>query len=75
MSKIKFEHFFKTQQVRDVADLIVTRIEEHDKYYIHKDKSGTYEPKSIIDCVTFRFMLKHSMRPIVLSDFYIDLSE
>lgn len=73
--KIKFMHIFRDKKVIDKADLIVTRIEGSGTYFIHKNRGERLGLKknSIISQDNFNMLLCISIRPLVLSDTYIDL--
>lgn len=72
--KFTYEEFFKTNNVIYIADLIATKIESEEKYYIHKDKY-VYINGDIVSKEDFEKVLKTAERPIVLSDLYIDLEK
>lgn len=68
--KFEFEQFFRTREVKDIADFIATKIESSETYYVHKNRNGEF-CGSIIDSKTFNKQLEKSKRPIILSDTYI----
>jgi len=73
-----FVHFFKTKRAIELADLVVTEIEETEKYYVHKYRytnecGESYSNGDIISKTEFNKILPKAKRPIVLSDIYIDL--
>jgi len=71
---IPFIQFFKTKRVIEIADLIVTKIESSEQYYIHKFRySNYYRIGDIISKKEFEVILSKAKNPIVLSDIYIDL--
>jgi len=71
---IPFINFFKTKRVIEIADLIVTKIETSEQYYIHKFRySNDYKNGDIISKNEFEMILPKAKNPIVLSDIYIDL--
>ena len=76
--KTPFIHFFKTKRVIELADLVVTKIEASESYYVHKyrytnEYGESYSKGDIIDKTEFNMILPRVKRPIVLSDIYIDL--
>jgi len=76
--KVSFMNFFRTRRIIEMADLIVTKIESSELYYVHKyrytDKQGnSYTKGDIINKNEFENILLQAKRPIVLSDVYIDL--
>ena len=73
-----FKDFFKTKRVIELADLVVTKIEASEQYYIHKfryinEYGEAYVNGNIISKNDFEVILLKAKRPIVLSDIYIDL--
>lgn len=73
-----FINFFKTKRVIELADLVVTKIEETEKYYVHKyryanEYGESYSNGDVISKTEFNIILPRAKRPIVLSDIYIDL--
>jgi len=73
-----FMNFFKTKRVIELADLVVTKIEATERYYIHKyryanEYGESYSNGDIISKNDFEIILPKAKRPIVLSDIYIDL--
>ena len=73
-----FMNFFKTKRVIELADLVVTKIEATERYYIHKyryanEYGESYSNGDIISKNDFDMILPRAKRPIVLSDIYIDL--
>jgi len=77
--KIPFIYFFRTKRVIELADLIATKIERSELYYIHKDKGRpeeigqSYKSGMILDKENFEKILSQAKNPIILSDIYIDL--
>lgn len=76
--KIPFLQFIRTQRVIEHADLIATKIESSESFFIHKyrytDEYGeSYSNGDIISKNDFDMILPKAKRPIVLSDIYIDL--
>ena len=70
---LSYETFFKTKRVAEIADLIATRIEGTESYYIHKNRYSSRKG-NIINKNDFQKILSQSNRPIILSDMYIDLA-
>jgi hypothetical protein len=71
--KYKFIHFFKTHRVTHCADLIATRIENTEKYFIHKNIFNGNTTGCLISELEFKKYLALAERPIILSDSYIEL--
>ena len=71
--KYKYIYFFKDRRIQDTADLVATRLEESERYYIHKCKGGELRSGDIVTKDEFMKVLVLATRPIVLSDSYIDL--
>jgi len=76
--KVSFMSFFRTKRVIEMADLIVTKIESSELYYVHKyryadEQGNSYTKGDIISKNEFNNILLQAKRPIVLSDIYIDL--
>ena len=67
-----FMNFFKTKRVIELADLVVTKIEATERYYIHKYRYANEYGESYSKN-DFEIILPKAKRPIVLSDIYIDL--
>jgi len=73
-----FMNFLKTKRVIELADLVATKIESSEQYYIHKyryanEYGESYLNGDIIDKTEFNMILPRAKRPIILSDIYIDL--
>ena len=73
-----FKYFFKTKRVIELADLVVTKIEASEQYYVHKyrytnEYGESYSNGDIISNTEFCMIFPRAKRPIVLSDIYIDL--
>jgi len=76
-NKFRFITFFKTYRVVELADLVATKIERSESYYIHKSRPSSihksYRPSTIITKQEFEELLSTAKCPIILSDEYIDL--